>query len=96
MLQGQPYKKTKKKKKKKKKDCLDKWLIPTLRQGKYNMNLKHSAVLESKEMLYFKKKKKFAGWVEKHRCQSEGIPYDHSWNNLSNKITGINAYLTLW
>lgn len=31
--------------------CLEKWLIPDLGQGKYKVSLRHFMVLESKELL---------------------------------------------
>lgn len=44
--------------------CLEKWLIPDLGQGKYKVSLEHFVVLESKELLedYWGHVKK--GWLE--------------------------------
>lgn len=45
---------------KKAQDFLEKWLTAALRQGKYNTNLKHRVVPESKEML---SKAAGVGWL---------------------------------
>ena len=47
---------------KKAQDFLEKWLIAALRQGKYNMNLKHRVVPESKEMLSKAARVGWLGW----------------------------------